>query len=487
VTIRGYIDWAKDGTFTGTFDEVSNDLRGTVSVSYGRDQATALSPLVAGRGSAQLDNSLRRYSPKNTGSVLTGLIKPARPVLFQRVIGGVTYTIFSGHTDRAPINPDVSAKRVGLSLVDWLADFRRPDLSTELYRGLRTGEIVGLILDEVGWTGGRDLDSGATIVPFWWAENVKAYDMLQQILASEGAPSLLTIDTSGGIVFRDRHHRLTRTASSTVQSTWRGTEFGPQPLMGLPFSADEAWQNVINDVSFTVDERQPEGALSVVWSTDETVFIPASSTVNFNVSTTDPFMDAVAPVEGIDFTLLAGGIASTGLSRTSGASAVLSITATASSTRLKGLQVRAFNVPVKRQVKVTASDATSITDYESQGLPSGSEPVWAGRWDAQSLADLYVLQRKQPLTLVTATFRLNRTTEAALAPLILGTDLSDRVRIIEPETQLAHDFFVERITHDVYGKEEHVVTFELEQAPAAPSNPFILNSSTLNGAATLGY
>jgi hypothetical protein len=487
--IRARIDWAKDGFGSTGVDDVSGHVRGSIEAQYGRDQSSALEPMVSGRGGLALDNNAdgaeRRYSPGNASSPLFGLLKPARPVLVERTVSGTTYAILAAHTDDQPINPDVDSRQVSLSLVDYLADFRRPTISTELYQGLFTGEIIDLILDEVGWTGGRDLDTGSTVVPWWWAESETAFDALSKILASEGSPALLTIGPSGEVVFRDRQHRLVRSASTTSQQTWRGRDDSAEPRMAKGFSYDAAWRNVVNDVTISVEERRPAPVLSDVWSTDELIVIAASDTVNFEIQTSDPFFDAISPVEGTDFTVTSGAIASTGLSRTSGASATLSITATGAGARLDGVKVRAKSVPVVRMVKARQSDATSITDYGSAGIPSGMEPVWVNRYDAQALADLYVLQRKQPLPILSVRFVCGIGDDTRLA-LLLARDLSDRVTVVEPETGTNGDFFIESIRHEINGRHEHVITFGLEAAPSAPSNPFILGTSVLN-TGTLGY
>src|SRR4030095_14003388 len=102
------VDWAKDG-YTSGADNVTDRVRSSqsVSVAYGRDQSTALAPITAGRGSVTLDNKSKDYSPRNTASPIYGYVKPARPVLMTRTVGATTYTIFRGHTDDQPINPDV--------------------------------------------------------------------------------------------------------------------------------------------------------------------------------------------------------------------------------------------------------------------------------------------------------------------------------------------------------------------------------------------
>lgn len=489
---RAFIDWNKNGNYTGGHDDVTDDVRGEISCSFGRDMSQGLTPILSGRGAFGLNNgksdiggTLRKYSPRNTASPLFGLVKPARPVLIDRVVNGVTWPIFVAHTDDQPLNPDIAVRQVRVGLVDYLADFRGPKISTQLYAGKRTGEVIDLILTAAGWTGGRDLDSGATVIPWWWEDGTDALDALQKVVASEGYPALLTMGTTGEVIFRDRHHRLTRAASTASQQTWRGTDGAAEPVMAPGTSIDEAWQNVVNDVTIEVGQRAPQ-AVDAVWQTDENVTLAASASRTVVVSTSDPFMNAVTPASGTDFLLLSGSISSVSLSRTSGGSTSITLTAGGGGALVSGLQLRAQAVPVVRTVQRSASDAASILDYGSRGIPSGMDPVWVGEYDAQALADLYVLQRKQPLPTAQVRFMCGVGDEDRLTAL-LARDLSDRVTIVEPESVTNGAFFVERIEHTIRGEHEHEIVFALEAAPAAPSNPFILGTSTLNGAATLGY
>lgn len=478
------VDWDKNSNYTTVGDDVTDRVRGTVQVQFGRDQDTSLTPMTTGRGSLNLDNSSRAYSPRNTSSPLFGKVKPARPVKITRTVGATTYTIFSGHTDDSPINPDVDSKQVSLSLVDTLADFKGQTISTQLYQGLRTGAAIDAILTAAGWTGGRDLDTGATVIPWWWAEGADVFDALTQIVASEGPPALLTIGPSGEVVFRDRHHRLVRASSTASQSTWRG-DGQVEPVMSRGYTYDDAWRNIVNSVSISVDERQPSGDLTAVWTTDEVMSLGASEVRTVVMQASDPFFGALVPVEDTDYVILAGALASVTLSRTSGASTSVTLTATGAGCTVQGLALRATSVPVTRTWQITATDATSITDYGQRGIPS--DPVWAGKQDARDIADLYVLQRAQPLPILTVRFSCGYGQDARLAAL-LALDLSDRVTVTEPETGLVSvPFFIESIAHTIDGITGHEIVFGLEAVPAAPTSVFILGTSLLDGAAPLGY
>lgn len=477
------VDWTKNGVFTDTNDDVSDVVRGGITATYGRDQITALSPVTAGRASFELDNTSRKYSPRNTGSALFGSLKPARPVQITRTVGANTYTIFRGHTDDSPISPDVDGKRVSFSCVDSLADFRGVNITTPLYQGIRSGTAIGLILDAAGWTGGRDIDAGGSVFPWWWEEGTDALAALQNVTYSEGSPALLTMDANGAVVFRDRHHRLIRSASTTVQSTWRGSGT-TEPIMGRGFTYSDNWQNIVNYVSFSVDLRSPANP-GPVWSTDDVISLAASEVRTYVVQTSDPFLNAVTPEQDTDYTVTSGSV-TVSLSRTSGAATSVTLTASASGAILNGLQVRAQAVPVVRTYQVQASNSTSITDYGQRGLPGGQEPVWASVFDAQSIANLLVLQRAQPLPLLNVRFSCAWTQTTRLNA-VLSSDLSDRVTVIEPETVVNGAFFVESISHTIANMTDHQVDIGLEGVPSSPTSAFIVGTSTLNGSAPLGY
>jgi hypothetical protein len=45
-----------------------------------------------------------------------------------------------------------------------------------MYAGIRTGDAVHRVLDAVGWPADlRDIDPGATVMPWWWLDDVEAF------------------------------------------------------------------------------------------------------------------------------------------------------------------------------------------------------------------------------------------------------------------------------------------------------------------------
>ena len=463
------VDWAKDGF--GADDDMTTRVRprtDAISLQYGRDQVTALAPTVSGQGSITLDNRSQEFTPYNTASPFYGKIKPARPVRITRTVLGTVYTLFNGHSDDQPMNPDLDSRTVRMSLVDSFADFRGQQITTRLYRDIRTGTAIGLILDACGWSKtARALDLGATIVPWWWEDNTDAFTALEKLVRSEGPPALLTIGAAGEIVFRDRHHRLTDPTSITSQGVWRGS--GPvEPVMTVPFTHDEAWRNIVNTGTATVEQRVPQ-ARQEVWTSDATITLSSGEQKVVTVTGSDPFMNALTPVLGTDFQMAGPGSVTVRLLTRSGVSTAIELTAALGAPAIvTGLRLRAQPVTVTHSVQVSASDSTSVNEYGSRSFP-GDLP-WCGVGDAEAVLSLAVSQRANPLAQVSARFLVGK--NAARSSLTLNRDLSDRVTVVESQTLLNRDFYVESIQHDLTGEDDHAVTFGLEAAPFSPTPVF---------------
>lgn len=478
------IDWDNDGNFSDPLEDVTELVRpnlGAVSFQYGRDQSSALAPTVSGQGQITLDNRDRWFSPRNTDSPLYGQVKPARPVRIARVVGGgagdgvftsgTTFILFHGYTDDSPINPDVNNRTVGVTMVDALALLRGQTISTPLYRDVRTGEAIGLILDACGWSVDlRDLDWGATLIPWWWEDNTDALTAIEKLVRSEGPPAMVTVGPEGELVFRDRHHRVTRNASMSVQSTWRGTP-GIEPVMQTPFTYDEAWRNIINTGTVSVERRAAQPR-TVVWTADFTISLAAGEQQTVTVTASDPFHSAVTPEVDVDYTALKGSV-SVNLLRDSGLSTTIVLTAVGAAAVIANLQLRAIPVTVVNTVQVTANDPASVAEYGARSYPG--ELPWCSYLDAAAVLGIAVAQRAEPLPIVSARFVIGQNVGRGLA--ILPRDLSDRVRVIESETVLNDDFYIESIAHDFTGQYDHAITFGLEATPAVETSAFRFDSN----------
>ena len=216
------IDWDNDGEFDPGDDVTDNIFDQGVTVSYGRDQERELSPSAVGRAGFVLCNAERIYSPENADGPLYAVLGTARPVSLTVEFQGITYGIFNGRLDDFTVQADRTERSVTFSALDGLALLQNTSLSTAVYQGIRTGDAINIVLDEIGWSAGRDIDPGATTIAFWWSE-ANAFDEMAKLIRSEGPPSIGYVDGEGVFVFKDRHHRILDEVSLVSQATFSAT------------------------------------------------------------------------------------------------------------------------------------------------------------------------------------------------------------------------------------------------------------------------
>jgi hypothetical protein len=473
-----YVDWTNNGTFTDTGDDVTSrslDGRTPLLVRYGRDQARALSPTSPGEVNLELNNISRDYSPENLSSPLAGRVLPGRDVYIKAALAGTDYPIFNGQLDDFTVKPNLEERSIDVVCLDALGRLRGVEVSTELYSGIRTGEAIGRLLDAAGWSASaRDLDVGATVMPWWWADAEDCFDAVMKLVASEGPPALITSDGNGNVVFRDRHHRLLRSASLTVQSTWRSSG-SVEPVLSTPAVYNHGWKEIVNVLDFEVPLRRPADPPSVVWNSQDRISLAVGETVTLTARSSDPFYNAIVPVQDTDYTLVSGAPQIT-LTKLSGQSTTVTILAVGVAAIIDGLQVRATTVPTVTTVVVHAEDSTSIAAYGRRSAPDALVPVWASVFDAQAIQELILARRADRVPTISVTLVNANNTRLVQQ---LTRNLSDLVHVVLTQIGLDADCFIEQIQHQIgQGGTEHRTTFGLEKAPSQPTAVFIIGSAT---------
>jgi hypothetical protein len=472
------IDWDNDGDFTAS--DSSTEIMSDVSISYGRDQERQLNPAAVGSAAFSLINVSRKYSPEWTSSTLFGDLEPARPMRGQVTWGGTTFPLFRGRIDDFNIKADMADRSVDFTFLDALNDLSNVKLSTPVYEGLRTGELIDIILDEVGWTAGRQIDLGATFVRYWWADGTDAYAAISDLVKSEGAPSIAYVAPDGTFVFHDRHHRIQNSASISSQATFAQSavfDCVTAPVTGLhytaPFAYFHGWRDIINSVTFEVSERTADTELTPVWTSDDTVNLSTGQSITLEITTSDPFMEAVTPVSGTDYVKSGPGTEQIALSRDSGASLKITVLAVGGAISLQSFQLRAVAIPVRRTLKVHREDSGSISIHGERSYPD--QAPWANVNDADAIAGAILLRYAQRRP----TVQLRVVTEDPIHFLqVVSRTIGDRIHILNGEMGLDDDFFVERITHQIQrinvpGRPPvHSVILGCEKAGVQSSNPF---------------
>jgi hypothetical protein len=465
----------------GPTDVTFQDLfEGTFTSNYGRDQTRQYTPAALGSAGFILSNANRVYSPENAGSVLAGNLDAARTTALQVLFNGTAFPIFHGRLDDFTVSVDRSNRSVSFSALDDEAGFQTTPVTTSLYNGIRTGTAVGIILDSVGWTGPRDLDVGATVMPWWWLDSVNAGTALNDLVASEGPPAIFYIAPDGTAVFRDRTHRLLRPQSTVVQGSYASqlVDCAAPAVTGLsftpPFTYDHGWKNIVNTVQFDIPQRQVSQVASVLWQSTDPLAISNGITVPVAVTTTDPFSSVIPLDPAQDYVLTGAGTLSATFSQTSGGALTMYLTAVGGDIVVVSAQLRGYSVGVLRTIRVQNQDSGSIAQHGTQGY-TGTNPVWAGAEDAFAICSILLEHYAQRRPIVKLRVVTGDSTHYLQ---VVQRTVSDLINIQNDELGMNSGFYVESVAHTVGRVNKlgqppvHAVVLGCEQQSDIVGNPF---------------
>lgn len=213
-----------------------------------------------------------------------------------------------------------------------------------------------------------------------------------------------------------------------------------------------------------------------MWESTATISLTIGQSTTIDVQASDPFLDAADIDDGTDIIYTGAGIPSVLLSRRSGQSTAITITAIGGSLTITYLRLRARSVPLARTVQVGATDSTSITKHGQRTYPD--EAPWAGQHDALAVAQLLLAaySERRP----TVSLRIV-SSDPAHHLQVVQRQISDLITIRNGELGLYSDFFIENISHTLtrmVGQDDcpgpvHYATFGCERSGVVvPDNPF---------------
>jgi hypothetical protein len=338
-------------------------------------------------------------------------------------------------------------------------------MATDMYPSIQTGAAVNVLLDQIGWPSDkRDIDSGATTLRWWSVAGTDAMVVLSSLIDAEGPPAV-AYASGDTFVFRDRHHRLIDTGSTAIQATFRAK--GIEPTFCEPMSYNIGWKDLVNRIEISVEETQPD-FYQDIFTTEDVISLTTGESRQFVIDSDEGFLDALTPEEGVDYTMVSGS-ATFGLTRTNGDTTTLEVNCTGTC-RIVGLKVRARPVIIRNTVVVKHDDVASQDEHGIRNIQDAELENMGNQHDALAIAMIITAQRSQRLPVVSIT--VNSGNDARLGQ-ILGRQISDRIHIIEPkQTYLHHDFFIDRIEHEIgeAGK-DHRATFLCERSPSEVQDP----------------
>lgn len=483
-TVKAFINWSDSTTYTGTGEDVTARVlaeRG-MTMERGRDQLRALAPPMAGKLDFALDNRSRDYSTENAASPLAAQLRPGHRVrVTATAAGGTTYTLATALLDDLPQEPALGARSVGVPCLGMLSRLAGQSVTTAVYQGITTDVAIHAILDAVGWPAAeRAIQTGATILAWWWLEGVDAFQALRALLNTEGPGAALYERGDGYLVFEDRHYRILTARANTSQATIRDS--GASPWHGGPFTLAPNLKNVINRAELPVKIRTPQ-PLAQVWALGANLILAANTTTRLIVRDAggEPFIEAVVPQLGPDYTLLAGTVTLT-LDRTSGRAATLTLVAGAGGATITALQLRARRL-VATEVRVYNTVDTSASQAK-YGMRTWTAETWPeiDLLMAQDLANGIVNLYQEPRASAMITVPGD---DAAMLAQCLAREVSDRITVTEAQSGLNTAMTIERIAHAIGVRGRIVTTFGLEKAGALV--PYSIVGTAVVGTAVAGF
>jgi hypothetical protein len=93
--------------------------------------------------------------------------------------------------------------------------------------------------------------------------------------------------------------------------------------------------------------------------------------------------------------------------------------------------------------------------------------------DAEAIADVILGQRAERLPIVTIRLFGNDTRLTQQ----LTRDLSDRITIIDADTGLNDEFYIEQIDHVISSSQQHETVFGCEKVPSTVGTPFTFDGT----------
>lgn len=506
--------WDGSGDFDGPYDDITEDveIEGGVSLDMWRAGYLQLSPMKAADGSFALRNEDGFYSQDRADSAIYQRVTPGKPVQYQAGHGEAreyrSHTTYRDHVyyrgrgvwplgrhlllDIDPTS-EMGNQRVKVDTVGYENLLTKAQVTVGVMTAPRVDQCFTALLDAVGWpTDKRDISVSDTTLLYWWCDNRAPWTAMQELLAAEG-PGAFGVRRDGTFYFENRNYRTTATRSTVSQATFWDREDGQQTAYranvlyrdrrlyrgrtsGLWFTAFRSpspYKNVFNRATYRTI-RRTLGSLAAVWSYGAAFTLGSGQSRTLIARPQNPFLDAVTPALSTDYAV-SGGTVSVSMAATSGLVAFITITATSgtptvdSVTPGTGIQLRAKaltpalggETTVENSVDASASIA-AFSPIPGQNIPLTLPDQ--GGWpeidipNAVAVCDAWVTRYQVPRPQVGFTLR-NAT--GALLEQILRRQHSDRVTLIEANSGISADFWLNSARLVVAGAGGRSVALEL--------------------------
>lgn len=473
------IDWYADGTYE---DMTSLTLGGSshpVTVDYGRDTARATSPPMIGVADATLYNVGRDFSPDNPGTPWYQFIKPGRRARVSITHGERklyrSHALYRDHTPYRGVGVwplvngylasfvqelDPENEQVKVSVSDLFGRLHRKRISCPLVGDTRTDTAAEAVLNAVGWPQDkRVLHVSDSVMNGWWVDEQPAWDVLVQLLATEGAGAAFYVDGFGVFHWLNRNHRVTLPRSIAVQAVLHdGTYTGAgTTLLYTTLAYDPKWDDIVDRVTITTTRRQVDVSPTVVWKLGTDLIVATGQTEIITIRPRDPVVAAIRPVLATDYTV-SGGTVSIDLGWDQGSVIQLYVTGLTGTTTISGLQLRAHTYPVVGETDYEVRADLDVVEGEERTLKIDAWPMLDPA-HASAIADSYALRYRESRPTIEVVLE---NLDATAMEKMLDFRISDRVLIVNAHLGLNTECWVDRLRHVSMGDGRHQLTLTCE-------------------------
>lgn len=204
----------------GVYDELTAEPgHGVKSVAIRRGREDQLARMAMGECTIVVHDPDGLYNPRNESSPLYGQLLPMRQVRVRADNGPGPVHLFRGFIRSIEHDPRRDARETTINAVDLFVVLSRISPAFSLEGETSTGECIGRILDEVGWTelDLRALDEGDTFDGFSADGSATALSLIEGLLEAERGQFF--IDAAGIATYEERHTRPARASVDTVADT----------------------------------------------------------------------------------------------------------------------------------------------------------------------------------------------------------------------------------------------------------------------------
>lgn len=461
------LSWFVQDVFYDPATDISayTDVSKGIEVARGRDPSRSLGQPAVPQLKISLDNQDRRFSNSFTGSPYYGRVQGGRPIGLD-ILHGPEYSyeadisyqepnvwyrgrlekrIFTGRTEDIENNAEAPPYTVDISALGMLGLLQQTEkVSTPVFQNITTGDALAVLLDTIGWPAAKRRISGqATLLQWWWLDEANALTAALELLMSEGAGAALYESEEGGIEFEGRDYRTLALRSLQTQATYQPSN-GPYYIKEPKLAP--GLRDVVNRCYY--ETKQRAYSIKQVWQYSGSLVLAPSTSATLYISTTDPFGGPIC-VAGTDYTVTAGSVTSASVAQTSACRATLVITAGVGGATVTGLQVRASSLAVTSEQTVQNNIDTS----GSQLLSGVQDVTLKGRAEvdpnmAIDLCNSIVQRYAAPRELLTVTLS---SIDSDYVQEMISRQISDRVHIIEPQTGVDFDAWIEGLRWELDG------------------------------------